>query len=155
MSAEMLRKITIKNCGFDKAAIRALLKDQDSVELLRVVGNTTSATPGQTDLGEFVKLGGTFKAVNIQTGEVFDSSTCILPNFVSEQLAAALQSSPEVDFGLSIGAKVAESVTGYEYTVRPLVEPKVSDKLGALIEAAGINKPIAIEGGKGKQKKAA
>ena len=35
-------------------------------------------------------------------------------------------------------------MTGYEYTVRPLVEAKVSDKLGALIAAAGLDAPLSL-----------
>ena len=50
-----------------------------------------------------------------------------------------------MEFGILIGAKAnATSVTGYEYTVRPLVEAKVSDKLGALIAAAGLDAPVAL-----------
>lgn len=155
MSAEILRKITLKTTGFDKAGITAALGDQRATELLRVVGVTTSAAPGQTDLGEFLKLHGTFKAINVHTGEAFESTVAILPNFIAQSLAAALESSPEVEFGLSIGAKTAKSVTGYEFTVRPLVEAKPSDKMAALIEAAGMDRPLMIEGGKSKGKKAA
>ena len=140
---ELLRKLTIKACGFDVAQIKSLLGDKKSVDLLKIVGVTSSAQPGQTDKGEYVKLGGTFRAVNLATGELFESSTCILPNFITETLAMALQGSGEVEFALSIGVKAnATSVTGYEYTVKPLVEAKVSEKLGHLLEAAGFNQPV-------------
>lgn len=138
MSAEILRKITLKTCGLDKTIVRNALGDKKAVELMRIVGITTSAKPGQTDLGEFVKLMGQFKAINIVTGEAFESGVAILPNFIAQQLASALDNSEEVEFGLSIGCKQSDSVTGYEYTVKPLVEPVVSDKLGALLEAAGM-----------------
>jgi len=142
---ELLRKLTIKTAGFDVSAVKAAIGDNKTADLLKIAGITTEARPGQTDKGEFVKFGGTFRAVNLQTGETFESATAIFPNFIAESLAAALAQSQEVEFGILIGAKAnATSVTGYEYTVRPLVEAKVSDKLGALIAAAGLDAPVAL-----------
>lgn len=48
MANEILRKLTIKNCGFDMSDIKQALGDQASVELLKVVGISKSAQPGQT-----------------------------------------------------------------------------------------------------------
>jgi len=143
---EILRKLTIKTAGFDTTAVKAAIGDNKTADLLKVVGITTEARPGQTEKGEFIKFGGQFRAVNIQTGELFEASTAIFPNFIADSLAAALAQSQEVEFGILIGAKAnAPSVTGYEYTVRPLVEAKVSDKLGALIAAAGLDAPLSLE----------
>lgn len=142
MSAEILRKITLKTCGLDKTAIQAAIGDKKSVDLLKIVGVTTSATPGQSDLGEFVKFNGQFRAINMTTGESFESTVAILPNFIAAQLSSALAQSEEVEFGLAIGAKKSNSVTGYEYTVKPLVEPVVSDKMGALLQAAGMTDTV-------------
>lgn len=142
---ELLRKLTIKTAGFDVANVKAALGENKTADLLKIVGVTTEARPGQTDKGEFIKFGGQFRAVNLQTGEAFEASTAIFPNFIADSLAAALAQSQEVEFGILIGAKAnATSVTGYEYTVRPLVEAKVSDKLGALIAAAGLDAPTAL-----------
>lgn len=148
MSTEILRKLTLKNCGLDKSTIAEALEGKKSIDILRVAGITTSATPGQTDLGAFVKFGGNFQAVNLLTGETFSSTVCILPNFIADTLAGALEQSLEVEFALAIGAKASKTVTGYEYTVRPLVEAQVNDKLGALLSAAGMDKPLALTGGK-------
>jgi hypothetical protein len=143
---ELLRKLTIKTAGFDVGAVKAALADNKTADLLKVVGITTEARPGQTEKGEFIKFGGQFRAVNLQTSELFEASTAIFPNFIADSLAAALAQSQEVEFGILIGAKAnATSVTGYEYTVRPLVEAKVSDKLGALIAAAGLDAPLSLE----------
>lgn len=143
MSAEILRKVTIKGCGWSMAAIKAATAETEegqTVDLLKVVGRTTSARKGQTDKGEYTLLGGDFFAVNLATGETFQSGKCILPNFISETLAAALADSPACEFGLLIGAKNApDSVTGYEFTVRPVVEAKRSESLAALMDAAGID----------------
>lgn len=142
---EILRKLTIKTAGFDIPAVKAALGDNKTADLLKIAGFTTEARPGQTDKGEYVKFIGTFRAVNLQTGEAYESATAIFPSFIAETLAAALAQSQEVEFGLLIGAKAnATSVTGYEYTVRPLIEAKVSDKMGALIAAAGLDAPVAL-----------
>lgn len=142
---EILRKLTIKTAGFDIASVKAALGENKTADLLKVVGVTTEARPGQTDKGEYIKFGGTFRAVNLQTGETFESATAIFPNFIAESLATALSQSQEVEFGLLIGAKAnSTSVTGYEFTVRPLIEAKVSDKMGALIAAAGLDAPVAL-----------
>ena len=134
---EIVRKRTIKSCGFDVATIKEALGDKKAVGLLRIAGITNAAQPGQTDKGEYLKLLGQFRATNPATGETFEASTSILPNFITEPLAAALGQSDEVEFALEIGVKAnATSVTGYEFTVKPLVEAKVSDKMGALLASA-------------------
>jgi hypothetical protein len=151
----LLRKITIKNLGFGITDIKEAVKETGQASLAKIVGVTQTATPGQTDKGSFLKFGGSFKAVNNVTGEIFESSTCILPNFVAESMAAALENTSELEFGLEIGARAVEnSVTGYEFVVLPLVETKPSDKMQELLKIAGIgeNTP-AIEAPKKGAKK--
>lgn len=157
MAPEILRKLTIKNCGFGIPEVKATVSEENpTAELLKVVGVTTSAKAGQTDKGEFLRLMGTFRAVNMQTGEVFDSPQAILPSFISDSLAEALKASPEVEFAILIGAKHdPDSITGYMYTVRPLIETKPSDKMAALLAASGANNPVALPAPKEKTKKAA
>lgn len=146
MSNEILRKLTIKSCGLGVTEIKAAVTaETKSADLLKIVGITTGAKPGQTDKGEYLKLMGTFRAVNLLTGEVFDSAQAILPSFISDSLAVALQNSDEVEFALIVGAKYDKSaVTEYAYTVRPLIETKVSDKMAALLDAAKFDEPVAL-----------
>lgn len=136
---QILRKITISKAGFDQTAITAAIGDNEGVTpLLRIIGVTTAALPKQTDKGEYLELKGQFQAVNMVTGEVFDSAAAILPNFISDTLGHALTQSSEVEFALEIGAKPnAKSVTKYEFTVKPLIEASKSDKLAELANAAG------------------
>lgn len=143
---EMLRKLTIKAAGgWTTAKIKeqiesAKLENGQSIGIIKVVGKTTGAKTGQTDKGTYVKLTGEFFATDLTTGEAFSSASCILPNFVSESIAAALAQSPSVEFALEIGVKRNDtSVTGYEFTVRPLIEAKPSDTMMALLNAAGID----------------
>ena len=170
---EILRKITVRNVGWAKGAILAALHkhydeaqkkvpDGSAVELIKIVGSTTQAKTGQTDTGEYVKLLGEFIATNLQTGELFQSSQSILPNFIAESFAAALHTSQSVEFALQIGAVAKESAaTGYEFTVRPLIDSAPTDKMQRLLKAAGIDpnapkleapKPDAEKPTKGKAK---
>ncbi|NBW68602.1 MAG: hypothetical protein EBR47_07960 [Betaproteobacteria bacterium] len=145
--SEMLRKITIKNCGFDVQTVKMAIEGKKSADLLKIAG-----VPGQTDKGSYLLLQGEFRAVNLITGEVFESSSCILPNFISDRLAGALQVSEQVEFALMISAKSnPSSVTGYEYTVTPLVEAAPSDRLAHLLESSGMTGTLALA----KPKKAA
>lgn len=158
---EMLRKITIVNTGWTKVAIQQALQeahgttnekgqavapvDGSKISLMKIVGETTSAEPGQTDKGEFLKLKGTFTAINSDTGEVFNSAVCLLPNFISDQLGEALKFSERVEFALEIGAKAkASSVTGYEYTAIPLIEAKPTDAMQRLLDLAMGNDTPAL-----------
>ncbi len=150
--SEMLRKLTLKNCGFDVATIKLALEGKRSVELVKIAGVTTKAQPGQTDKGEYLKLIGEFRAVNLISGEVFEAGVCLLPNFISDRIAGALQVSEQVEFALAIGAKVNPgSVTGYEFTCTPLVEAAPSDRLANLLESSGMTSTLALA----KPKKAA
>lgn len=143
MNASILRKLTMKTCGLTMALIKekaGAVENGEGFDLLKVVGRTTTAAKGATDKGPFIKLGGEFTGVNAVTGEVFTSGSAILPTFIAEQLAAALDKSPQVEFGLLIGAKRSDdAVTGYEFTVRPLIEVKPTESMQALLAAAGVD----------------
>jgi hypothetical protein len=136
---EIARKITLRTVGLMQSDILIALKDQEKVNLIKVAGVTTAAKTGQTDKGEYTKLLGEFIAQNLLTGEVFQSGQCILPSFLSEQLAAALNASESVEFALLIGARADKSaVTGYVYTAQPLVNAEPTARMSKLLTAAGI-----------------
>jgi hypothetical protein len=152
---EILRKITIKTAGgFSIARIKevmeaAKLAEGASVDLLKIVGISTSAKTGQTDKGQFTKLMGEFAATDLTTGAMFQSQQCILPEFVGGVLGAALAgNSSGVEFAFKIGARRKDtSVTGYEFVVLPLMESKSTDRMQALLALAGIDptaKPAAL-----------
>lgn len=154
MAHEILRKLTIKNCGFDIANIKEALGENASVELLKIVGISKSAQAGQTSLGDYLKLVGSFKGVNLITGEMFEASSCILPNFITESIAAALTDGSNVEFALQIGVRSKpSSVTGYEYTMRPLIEPKPNDAMEKLLALSAFAEPLALAAPKAAAKK--
>lgn len=155
-NAEILRKLTLKTAGLTVEAIKtALVSGTDAegkdthyaqVSLLKIAGIVTSAKPGSTDKGEYLKLVGQFTAINQVTGETFTSAQCILPDFVTAPLGSALQSgSSEVQFAVEVIAKHAPtSVTGYQFGVKPLIEAKPSDAMQALLGVAGISSAPAL-----------
>ena len=135
---EMLRKLTIKTCGFDVTSVKMALSDHESVQLLRIAGIVQEGQPGQTDKGEYLRLKGEFRAINLITAEVFEAATAILPSFITDRLSTALKGGP-VEFAIEIGVKRdPSSVTGYEYTAQPLVDAKPSDRLAGLLQASGM-----------------
>jgi hypothetical protein len=161
---QIVRKLTIKTCGdFTIQKIRKTLQDVagydgdkqkdipdgTTVDILKIAGESTSATTGQTDKGSFTKLGGSFIGTDMTTGELYQSGVCILPDFIGSQLGAAiLQSKSSVQFAFLIQAKAkANAVTGYEFAIKPLMESKPTDAMQRIMALAGIEakaKPEAL-----------
>lgn len=153
----LLKKLTLRTMNIDKAAINEAIKAANAadiakggvggltIELATIVGVSTEARPGQTEMGSFLKLVGTFAGVNKITGEAFDSGMCILPEFISSQLGAAIAENGEVEFAVTLAAKEnAKSAVGYEFVARPLMEAAPSDKMAKLLALAG-TAPAALE----------
>jgi len=137
---EILRKLTIKNCGWNTTELKAAVAKAATADILKIAGVITAIRPGQTQLGEYAELVGQFQAVNLESGEMFQSSKAILPNFIADPMVEASNGGSEVEFAIQIGVKRNEvSVVGYEFSVKPLVEPKVSDKLAKLLDMAKID----------------
>lgn len=167
---ELLNKITVKGCGWDKKAIlAALLKEaaqpakdgkpaveavyHDAVDLVKVVGVVHQTRPGQTIVGDktndFLWLSGQFTAVNLSTGEMYGASKCIMSDLISGPIDAALrEGASEVQFAVMISAKYNETAaTGYVFSTKPLIEVKPTDKMAALLQLAGVSSaaPAALE----------
>jgi hypothetical protein len=137
---EILRKLTIKNTGWNTSELKAAVTKAPSTDILKIAGVITAIRPGQTQLGEYAELVGQFQAVNLESGEMFQSSKAILPGFIADPMVEAHAGGQEVEFAIQIGVKRNEgSVVGYEFSVKPLVEPKVSDKLAKLLDMAKID----------------
>lgn len=145
-----LRKLTIRDIGA-QPDVRALLAFEEKhgkgaeMALAQIVGAITASQPGETEKGPYVKFFGRFEGTNLRTGEVFQSPSCILPNFIGEELHGALrlaQSKGEgvvVEFACRIGAYFDETAaTKYVYTVEHLRDPNAVDPLEAVRARFGL-----------------
>lgn len=166
----IVKKLTIKTCGnFTQQRIRDVLQEKAgfamvekdgatvrepkpmddglTVDLLRITGSCRSAKTGSTDKGDYVKLGGDFIGVDLTTGEVYQSEACILPQFVGAIVGSVVLSAngAPVEFGFCITAqRVANSVTGYSFGVRTLLEPARNDTQTRLLALAKGETPPAL-----------
>lgn len=126
--SKIVKKITAKTVGATKIG-----------QSFNILGRVTRARVGNTTLGEFFFLEGAFEAINNQTGEIYNSSTAILPAVAATLVANALQFAQEaeknstIEFALKIAKEAADNAMGQAWTVEPLIEPlKESDPLAAL-----------------------
>ena len=138
------RKISTKTVvGNVKAILNDMIKnDEIERQLYSVVGIATRVINGESDNGPWVAFGGNFSAVNFSDGVEVRSSKCFLPDPATDMILSGL--APEdvssVQFAFSIGIEVDEtSITGYVYTVEPLLAPAENDPLEMLL--AQINRP--------------
>lgn len=153
--AEPLRKITVKTvCGGKDADVKAamlekVMKDKTKVHsIMRVWGVATRLKPGASDLGPYVKFNGQFRALNIETGEVFRSAAMLLPKFLEEELAGAMgagESAKASEFALEIGVKYDKTAaTSYVYTADSLVQMAESDQMKQLEQRIRDDNPKAL-----------
>ncbi len=90
---------------------------------------------------------GSFVGTDMTTGELYQSGQCIMPDYIGSQIGAAVLSAGSdgngaVQFAFEIGAKAkANAITGYEFTVKPLIETKPSSAMVRLMSLAGIETP--------------
>lgn len=139
----ILKKITVKTCGA-KPDLEKLIEHKKVhgpsavLPLLEVIGIASDWKPGSSEIGgDFIKLLGMFKAVNLATGEVFESGACILPGAASDLVYGALASvkpnGGSVEFAFRIGVRWEETAaTKYVYTVEQIYTPERADPLAAL-----------------------
>jgi hypothetical protein len=132
MANSILKKITVKDvCGEIK-------KPATTTWLVRVVGIARDYEIGTTNFGQFVRFKGQFRAIKIETGEVFDSGAMILPDIANNLIYGALSQdgSNAVEFAFDLGVKPSKSPTEYDYIVSSLIESKEADPLAALLSNA-------------------
>lgn len=157
MASQILKKLTLNSIGLDKFVIRdaclaatpvieykadgttpkTYAGKGKSIDLAQFIGNVTGIKPGvNKDTGQtFVKLIGTYEAINLLTGEAFaNCSTLMLPDFVANGIATAIQNgSNAIDFGVKITAHYNEkSAVGYEFAAESLMPTQESDAVSSI-----------------------
>lgn len=114
--------------------------------LCRIMGYATTAKPGVSEFGEFIKFGGQFRGTNLATGEQTDAPQCILPNFIGEGLFAAIQNPARngpVQFAIEVGAKYDDTaIAKYVFIVNDLMPKTEHDPLAMLETSVNTGKPL-------------
>lgn len=146
MNAKIVSKLSVKSVfgnvptkgvevtdadGNKKTVLRA-----DEQNIMRLFGKCEKTKAVNTAFGESTAFIGQFRAINLQTGETFQSTKAFLPPVVAGLLASAKTASEgDIEFALDIGVKSCNNAHGYEYTVVPLHEPAAADPLEALAKS--------------------
>lgn len=159
MKLNLQKKISVaKVCG--KVTATRIAKAGGALKLATFAGIASDIKQGVSDFGEWEALTGQFRAINAETGEVFDSAVCFLPdvalNLVKAQLAGGAKA---VEFAFEISAVEDESVAvGYSYRASPLLEISEDDPMQRLMAkvptfAPALSAPAAEEKATAKGKK--
>jgi hypothetical protein len=128
---EYLKKIAVAAvCG-------KITKPTEKVNLMRVYGIASAFGTMETNFGQSTFLTGQMRAVNLATGEQFESAKAFLPDIAIAPIASALAGGADsVEFGFDIHVKPSDKgSTGYEYGITPLVAPATNEPLSALEKA--------------------
>lgn len=98
-------------------------------------GRCNDKKVGTSDYGEFVRFKGEFEGVNADTGETYRAGAMIVPGILESLLdsAIAVNENNAVDFAVEVWVEPSErSMTGYTYSIKPLIQPEESDALAEL-----------------------
>ena len=146
---EILSKITTKSvCG--SVDFKKLLKWEEQnpgkeMHMYVVFGIVQGMKTDRSDLGEYVKFSGRFKAINALTGAIFVSGAMLLPKIAESLIAGAMQEGSSLEFGLRLSVRYDETAaTKYVYTVHSLLATKENDPLAEIEARVHIEAPKAL-----------
>lgn len=128
---KQLRKISPKTV-FGEINFERLVKEK-SIDIMDVYGVITRTSIVSSDYGDSVKFGGQFRAMNLETGELFRSSVLYLPKFMQDEIAGSMVEGSTAEFAVRMRAEYnKESATKYIYMADTLVEAQEMDQFKAL-----------------------
>jgi hypothetical protein len=162
---QLLRKISRATViGDNTSVMEKCLANKETIHPLYKVYGFATGTRKDTDIerkeddkrpgfGSWECLIGQFEAVNLDTGEVFRSGQCFLPQFAIDMVSGQFGDGVErVKFAFEVGAKFdATTPTKYTYQVAPLLDVAEDDPLKAI--AAMVEKPAQLTAPKPKDDK--
>jgi hypothetical protein len=159
---EILKKISVKTCNAHPAMEIVKVDGKDVTRakgkqsLLRILGMSNDIKRGTGDYGPWVAFVGAFEATNLVSGEVFQSSICLLPESAAGLLSVAVskEAGKTVEFALDIGVEPANNPMGFQYTIKPLMESDETDPLRHLKNNITAKHPLQIGGKTAPEKKA-
>ena len=159
MKLNLQKKISVaKVCG--KVTGSRVAKAGGNLKMATFAGIASDIKSGVSDFGEWEALTGQFRAINAETGEVFDSGVCFLPDVALDLVKGQLASGAKaVEFAFEISAVEDETVSvGYSYRASPLLEMAEDDPMQRLMVkvptfAPALSAPVADEKAQAKGKK--
>lgn len=141
---ESVKKLSVATvCGRVKVA------EGEKKSLMRVVGVCIGTKTGTSQYGDWTALEGSFKATNIETGEVVHSGICLLPDVALTQILVARNAANNnpVEFAVDIivtgDTDPKPGSIGYSYSANWLIESGGDDPLKA-IEARLLALPAPV-----------
>lgn len=140
--AILISKITLKGiCG------GSIKIPSEPTALARVVGFANGSEEVVTTFGISDKLKGLFRAVNLETGEQFESAVLFLPTLAANQVVTALGAGAaqvEMAFDVMVVPTGKTTGSGYQFLIRPLFAPTAASPLDKLMES--VNAGMAAPG---------
>lgn len=111
------------------------IPDDGEVILAQIMGVATGIKTGESDKGPWTALLGSFQGINMETGSIYRSGVCFLPNIVMNLLLPKLleKDSKAIEFAFNIGIKSDDkSATKYVYIAEPIFDTAENDPLEML-----------------------
>lgn len=146
---QLIRKISTATVFGGRTDVqKATINSDGPVDLYMLYGRSNGIQEGETTTGagedarisKWTAFIGQFEAVNQETGEIFASGKCFLPQYAADIVKGQFSDDTDsVEFGFMIMAEADDtSATGYVYSVKPLIQadPK-TDALAALRSKVG------------------
>lgn len=129
--ATKIRRISTKTvCGTPDIEEIISKKKIELMDIFGIAGRTKIIT---SDFGDSIRFIGQFKAINLKTGEVFESSAMYLPKSLEEELSAAMMNAAQAEFAIRLSVNFDKSTaTKYYYDAVDLIKPQNSDAMKAL-----------------------
>lgn len=132
--AQIVNKISIKNMSLNVKALVKKMENGESLPILAVLGSASGLKTGESQFGTWVKLTGTFGAVDLinEDAEAFRSANLFLPDIALDMVVGALQAieSGSVNLGFELSVIADDTVNiGYRYGVRELMPLAENDPL--------------------------
>lgn len=125
------------------------------IDLYDVFGIAKGVKSGESNYGDWHALTGSFRAVNVETGEEFQAGTLFLPGVGHDLIAGLIGDAEAVEFALRVSVAADDtSQIGYAYHVTPLIEPTEGDPLSKL-QAQVQESRKALEAPKGNARQSA
>jgi hypothetical protein len=152
MSESLIGKITMRTLGLSPAKF---VQDGKVTPIAQIYGiaQKIQIVEDKVRGDSFESIRGQFEAVNLETGEIYQSGTLYLPSGIHDLVASAVRGLDPDDrkaairFKLEIGVVKSSNPAGYSYEARNLVKASEVDPLADLRAAGGppqiMGKPAA------------